>query len=198
MDTGSWFSIYLKNSFLAACCLFFLIQAIPLLFAANFNETAKSFQLKSALLFIPLAICCSTYINGAVWQKLMNYYIGILSLTLFYCLLLAFYKFFFLKAQSTVFFYHELVVPFRQHAIQVSVYLFCGLVYLLGKIKNGIYLINRSVHFLMILYFTCCILLLSSKLVIAFTVGCFVFYFIAFIKQMPGSSFLQLCLQGSQ
>ncbi|HTE12283.1 MAG TPA: O-antigen ligase family protein [Chitinophagaceae bacterium] len=182
MDTGSWLNTRVKNWFPAACCLFYLIQAVALLYTGNFTESAKNLQIKSAMLFVPFALCCSDYLNGRVYQKLMKYYIWILAAVLFYCLLLASYKYCFMNAQNTVFFYHQLVIPFRQHAVQVSIYLFIGLIYLLEKAKNGLGFHATAIHMLLIFYFICCLLLLSSKLVISFSACCLVYYFYLLLR----------------
>ena len=183
IDTGSWFNINLINSFLIACCLFYLLQAMGLLFTVPLHSGAKHLQLKSAIVFIPFAICCSNYLNGLVRQKLMSWYIWILAAVFFYCLSIALHKYFFLHAQNDVFFYHQLVSPFKQHAVQVSIVLFAGFVYLLEKTRTGIYFQNKSIHLLLIIYFTCCILLLSSKLVILFSGVCLVYYFILALQK---------------
>ena len=175
-DTGSWLNINLKSSFVAACFLFYLIQVTALLYKPEQHEALKNLQLKSAIPLVPFALCCSSFLNNRVRQKLMGYYIWILAAALFYCLLIAADKYYFMKAGSAVFLYHELVAPFRQHAVQVSILLFTGLFFLLEKAKNGTWLHYRSVHIFMILYLTCCIILLSSKLVIIFSAGCFVYY----------------------
>jgi O-antigen ligase len=182
IDTASWLNMRLKNRFLAACCLFYLMQVTAMLYKANLNESVKHLQTQTAIFFVPLSLCSSNYLNGQVRQKLMKYYIWIITAVLFYCLLLASYKYCFLNAQNDVFFYHKLVIPFRQHAVQVSIFLFAGLVYLLENVKNGRTFHNKPIYFLLIFYFTCCILLLSSKLVIIFSACCLIYYFFLFIK----------------
>ncbi|MEO5591784.1 MAG: O-antigen ligase family protein [Chitinophagaceae bacterium] len=112
----------------------------------------------------------------------MKYYTWILAVALFYCLATALYKHCFMHAQNDIFFYHELVSPFKQHAVQVSIYCFAGLLYLLDRLQKGYSFINRGIHFLLILYFICCLLLLSSKLVIVFSACCLVYYVFLILK----------------
>jgi len=192
INTGSWLNRRLKNGFTAACCLFYLIQVLLLLYSDNLTESAKYLQTKSAMIFVPLALCCSSYLSGPVRQKLMKYYIWTLAAVLFYCLLLALYRYFFTGAQNDVFFYHELVSPFKQHAVQISILLFAGLVYLLEQARKAVYFYNRLFHFLLIFYFTGCMLLLSSKLVISFSAGCLVYYFFLFLKTKKNTRFITL------
>ena len=141
IDTGSWFNINLKNSFLITCCLFYLLQAAGLLFTTSPGESAAHLLMKTAIVLVPLTLCCNDYMNGRVRQKLMNWYIWILTVVLLYCQLVALHKYFFLAAQTDVFFYHQLVSPFKQHAVQVSIFLFAGFLYLLEKART-----DKSAH----------------------------------------------------
>ena len=194
-DTGSWKIFHSNNRFLAACCLFYLVQLVVLLYPANFHDSAKRLQTQTAIFVVPLAICWSDYINVTIRRQLMKYFIWILFFFLFYCLLFALYKYLFLHAQTDVFFYHALVIPFNQHAIQVSIVVLFGLVYLLELLQTGSFFHNRRVHLWLIFYFTGCLLLLSSKLVIAFLAACIAYYFFRLLKRnQPGRSRIFLWL----
>lgn len=182
IDTGSWLSNDLLNPFLATCLLFYLIQVIPVISGPNLRDGIPIIQMKSALFLIPIALSCCKYINESNRNKLMKYYVWILAAALFYCLLIASYHYFFLQSKNDVFFYHELVSPIRQHAVQVSILLFSGLIFLLEKLKKGMYFHNKQTHITLLFYFAVCILLLSSKLVIAFTVIVFLYYCFLFLK----------------
>lgn len=182
IDTGSWLNIKVKNLFMAACCLFYVLQVAVLLYTGNFNDSAKHLQTQTGIFCVPLALCCSNYLNAAARRTLMQCYIWIIAAVLLYCLLVALYKYAVLDMPANVFFYHELVSPFRQHAVQVSLLLFAGLIYLLENARNGTSFRNRSIHLLLIFYFTCCILLLSSKLVITFSACCLTYYLFLFLK----------------
>ena len=182
IETGRLFNTQVNNSFLIACVLFFLLQSTLLLFSSYDEATLRLIQLKSGLIFVPLAICCGNYLNAAFYQMLMKWYIRILTAALTFCLLNAVYQYLFLHQQPTVFFYHALVSPFHQHAVQVSILLFIGLVHLLEEAKKKTYLFNKLLHLLSVFYFTVLILLLSSKLVIIFTFFCLLYYFFLFLK----------------
>jgi len=153
-----------------------------LILKSQYNA-AKELQLKTAIPLVPLAVCCSSYLNSGIRQKLMRWYVWILTAVLFFCLLYASYKFYFLKAPGTVFFYHDFVSPFKQHAVQVSIYAFVGLLFLLENTRKGVYLYKRYFHLLLILFITSCIILLSSKLLIAFSAACLVYYAIAAVGE---------------
>ena len=182
-DTGSWKFFYVNNRFLITCSLFYLVQLAILLYAGNFNDSERRLQTQTAIFFVPLAICCTDYINATTRRQLMKYYVWALFFFLLFCLLFACYRYLFLHAQSDVFFYHELVIPFSQHAVQVSIIVLFGLVYLLEMLKKGCFFYNRRVHLLLIFYFICCLLLLSSKLVIAFLVVILMYYFFRLLKR---------------
>ncbi|MEP7163277.1 MAG: hypothetical protein ABI741_01215 [Ferruginibacter sp.] len=190
IETGSWLNMNLKNSFFLASCLFYLLQATGLLFTSSLTEASRHLQLKSAMVLVPLTLCCGNYLDVHVRQKLMRWYIYILAAVMLFCLLVALHKYFFLHAQNDVFFYHELVRPFNQHAVQLSIFLFAGLVYLLERARKAIYLHNRTIHFLLVVYFTCCILLLSSKLVIAFSGICFAYYIMLALRTKLDKRFI--------
>ena len=64
MDTGSWINMNVKNSFLLACSFFYLIQATGMLFTFPLHESMKDLQMKTAIIFVPLALCCSNYLDG--------------------------------------------------------------------------------------------------------------------------------------
>ncbi len=200
-NNRKWFTSRKKNIFLFACCLFYIVQLFTLLYATDTNEALKYLQTKSAMVFVPLAICSSCYLNRYTVQRLMKQYIGILAAMLLFCLLAAAYGCLFQQAGADVFFYHALVRPFHQHAVQVSIYTFAGLLYLLEKAVEGEMPYQRPIHYLLIFYFTGCLLLLSSKLIISFAAGCFIYYLFLFLKGKRTSRFIAFaslvtCLAG--
>jgi O-antigen ligase len=179
-EHGSFFNPHLKNYFFLSCCLYYLIQVIVLLNAHH--DPGKLILLKSAIVFVPAMICCSNYPGTNNYRKLMNVYVWIMTGAVFFCLAVACYKYIFQHAGTSIFLYHALVSPLKQHAIQVSILVFIALVYLLETAKKAMYIANKAVHFLFIVFLTSAILLLSSKLVIVVTALCFVYYFFLFLK----------------
>src|SRR5207253_10445544 len=124
----------------------------------------------------------SNYLNPVTVKKLMKYYIWITAAVMFFCLVMASYKYFNL-ADRDGFFYHALVSPFRQNAVQVSILLFVGLVYLAETTGREFYFNNKPLHFFLIFYYVLCIVLLSSKLVIIFLSCYFIYFFIILLRK---------------
>jgi O-antigen ligase len=182
-DTGSWFNPSLRNRYLAACSLFFLLQLIPLVHTDHFIESWKHVQVKSALLFIPLCFYSCSYINKARSHSLMTAFIYMLAVMLTWCLVTAFINYYFHHAPVTVFFYHQLVSDLGHHAVQFSILIFAGIIYLLQLATQGRFLVNRVIHFLLTAYLTSGILLLSSKLVIIFLAGYLAFYLFILLQK---------------
>ncbi|MDB5221377.1 MAG: hypothetical protein JWN83_44 [Chitinophagaceae bacterium] len=182
-ETGLFLNKNLKNSFLAGCCIFYLLQAASLLYTHDLPESIQHLRIKSGLVLIPLAVCCSNYLDPLRVKKLMQQYLWILSAAMLYCFVIALHRYYFLHTGDEVFFYHALVSPFRQNAVQVSILLFIGLIHLLGIARGDVYLHNKFVHYLLVFYLMFCILLLSSKLVIIFSAACFVYSFIISLKK---------------
>ena len=184
IDSGSFFSPHLKNNFFLACCIFYFLQIGLIISSQNHDKLERHAELKSAIVLVPLMLCCSNYLTAAVYRKLMQYYVWVLVAAMLFCISTAFHKYYFLNSGSNVFFYHELVGPFNQHAIQVSILIFIGFIFLLESAKKGFYLINKLLHFLIVFYFIACILLLSSKLVIVFTMLGAIYYLLLIFKKI--------------
>ncbi len=182
METGRLIHPNIYNGLFISCSVFYLFQVILLLFSNNQTEAIKQIGLKSGIMFVPLALCCSNFITYTVLQKLMKYYVLIIAAALLYCLIIATFNYFTISNNPGLFFYHALVKPFHQHAVQVSILVFIATIYLLETAKKGLYLKNRQLHFTLLLFFTIALLLLSSKLVILFTAGCFIYYLYLFYK----------------
>lgn len=182
-DTGSWLNSHVRNRYMAACSVFFLLQLIPLIYTSNFIESWKHVQVKSALLFIPLCLYGGRYINKHRFHTLMTAYVYILAIMLTWCLGIALINYNFHHATTTVFFYHQLVLDLGHNAVLFSILVFAGLIYLLQTVVQGRYLVNRTIHFLLAAYCIGGILLLSSKLVIIFMVSCLVYYLFILLQK---------------
>ena len=182
-ENGSWFNVSLRNGYMIACSLFFLLQLIPLAFTSNFIESWKHVQVKSALLFIPACFYSCTYINKARFNTLMTAYVYILAIMLTWCLGVAFINYHFHHAPITVFFYHQLVSDLGHNAVQFSILVFAGVIYLVQIAIQGRYLVNKSIHLLLMGYLIGGTLLLSSKLVIIFLLGYLVYYLFMLLQK---------------
>lgn len=161
--------------FLAGCGLIFFIQCCSLLYTNNVDEGIKLLQRSSGLVFLPLAVFVSRrFFSHENIRTLIFFLAAILSIASLYCLAFALFKY---ASGSTykVFFYHDLVKPISQHAIQFSILVFGTLIFLiedLGERKD----FRKSLQRIMIIFLSLFLLLLSSKLIIAF----YILYLLAF------------------
>lgn len=186
-DTGCFFSSRLRNFYMTTYTLFFLLQITALIYTNDVAAGLKHIQVKSALLFIPLCFYCCDYINHSRFRKLMTVYIAMLIIVISWCLVTAFIKYRFYHEPITVFFYHSLVSSLGHHAVQFSILVFAALIYLLQSADDGIYIVNRIIHFIIVVYLIGSILLLSSKLVIIFTAGYLFYYLFTTIKKITST-----------
>lgn len=182
LETGKWVNKKISNPLLISCVLFFVLQALALLYATNLQDGLNSLRTKAGLVFIPLVVCCCNYISIPVRQRLMFCYIVLLTAALLYCLLLATAAYTAGTSDGRIFFYHQLVSPFEQHAVQFSILVFVALLYLLEMAANRSLFVGTLVHTTLVVFFTTCILLLSSKLVITFTFCTLLYYGIRIAK----------------
>ena len=163
-------------SFSIGCALLFLLQFTSLLYTENLKEGFENIQLKSALIFVPMALHFSDFLGNSSFKKLMKYFIAILFFASIYCLVFSLSDY--LKNHDrSVFFYHKLVTPIVQHAIQFSILVFIALVHLLEEARKGIYHFNTAIHAAVTLFFVGLLLLLSSKLIIAIFFLYLIYYF---------------------
>jgi O-antigen ligase len=180
---GVWLNHNLRSRYFIACSIFFLLQVIPLAYTGNFYEGWKHVQVKSALLFIPLCFYSCACIHKVNFHSLMIVYIYTLAALLTWCLGVSCYKYLFLHATTSVFFYHELVSNLGHHAVQFSIFVFAGLIYLLNLATRHWYIENKMIHFLLTGYFIVGIFLLASKLVIIFTLCYLAYYLYTLLKK---------------
>jgi O-antigen ligase len=163
-----------------ACVLLYLLKCFSLFYTEAIGKGIKHLGTTSGLIIVPLAVYSSnTFLNKNSYGRLMAYFTAILFSSCLYCLVVAFTKYK-LNADQTVFFYHDLVKPISQHAIQFSVFIFINLVYLFGLLKNGI---KRPLIYSLIIYFSIFLVLLSSKLVLSFYLLYVLYYLIKVEKR---------------
>ena len=139
-----FFSSHPLLFFSIACILLYLLKIVSLSYTENPNETIKHLQKTSALLFVPLAVyTCKNCITSLRFNKLMTFLTIAICLAGMYCILVASGKY--LKdSTDSVFFYHELVKPLSQHAIQMSILVFITLVFSLESLHHGSHTINKT------------------------------------------------------
>ena len=183
LTTGSWFNTALRNPFVICCSLFFLLQIMPLAYTDDIAITWRHIEVKSALLFIPLCFFSSQYMNKARFHSLMKWYVFILVIIIIWCLGVSFIKYRYHQAPIYIFFYHELLSNLGHHAIQFSIFVFAGLIFLLEETTQERYLVNKGIHFSLLSFLIGSMLLLSSKLVISFTLCSLAYYAVISLKK---------------
>ena len=193
INNGSLYNKRMHNTLLIVCTIFYLITISGLLYTTNSENEWRHIQSKSALVVVPLAICCCSYLNSRIFKNLMVAFLLTLIAGTLYCLANAFVRYYLNGNDISPFFYHSLVSPFEHHAIQFSIIVFVAIVYLLEEVKKGSYFYNKALHTLLVLYFVLFILLLSSKLVIAFLIFYLLIYFVSSLAK-PGTGRLTLLL----
>jgi len=184
--TRSAFSVVFQKKthhlFLAGCFLFFLLQVISLLYTNDMQQGWNNVRIKTGLIITPLAVLVSFYLNAATRKKLFSHYCLILIAATLYCLYFSFFNFR-ETHDSSLFFYHALVSPLNQHAIYFSLLVAIALIFLLESIAKKEFLIARPFHIFLSIYLSAFLVLLSSKLVIAFFVFYLVYYFLNLLKK---------------
>jgi len=187
-----------RHLFLAGCFLFFLLQVISLLYTNDMQQGWNNVRIKTGLIITPLAVLVSFYLNADTRKKLFSHYCLILIAATLYCLYVSFFNF--RETHDTsLFFYHALVSPLNQHAIYFSLLVAVALIFLLESIAKKEFLIARPFHIFLIIYLSAFLVLLSSKLVIAFFVFYLVYYFLNLLKKdkinrMAVASMSVLCI----
>ncbi|HEX7906046.1 MAG TPA: O-antigen ligase family protein [Chitinophagaceae bacterium] len=179
METGK-FVIKRGNFFLTACILYFLLQCIGLLYQHDTNKDWNTIRLKTGLIIMPLAIYCSEFLTVKRVQQLFSFFSIILFAGSLYCLIVSFFHYSW-SGDSSLFFYHNLVSPIRQHAVYFSVYVFIALVFLSEGIRRNNFVFTKYFHYYLIFYFIIFLFLLSSKLVIGFYIIYLIYYFFVLV-----------------
>ena len=163
----SIFNTKAANLFAIGCILFFFLQALSLLYTNNLHEGLHDAQLKSGLIFTPLALLILHTSNNEEAGKLYFSYCLALFFASVYLLCIAFSQYLHHKTVG-VFFYHALVSPFRFHAVYYSILVFMALLFLIENVTSKNYLLSKLFHLLLLAFFSFFLFLLASKLVISF------------------------------
>jgi O-antigen ligase len=165
-------SLFFDNNalflFFSGCTLLFIIQALALLYTDDVAEGLKLFQRSSALVFVPLALLSTrNFLTAEKHWKLVFCFAVILCIGSLYCLAVSVFKFI-SGAPVTILFYHDLVKPLSQHAIQFSIMVFMALVFLIDKSKEYTNYFISHLRSPLIIFLSFFLILLSSKLIISF------------------------------
>ena len=170
-------------TFLLGCGLLFFIQCFSLAYTKNIAEGMKFLQRSSGSFLIPFAVFSSRNFLRKMFLKLISYFTMILCLGSLYCLAVTIIKYL-SGAPLYTFFYHDLVKPLSQHAIQFSIMVFIALVFLIESSKEKNKQISDSFSRSMIAFFSVFLILLCSKLIISFYIF-YLFHFF-FYKRFNG------------
>src|SRR5215216_6187550 len=164
------------NYFFLSLLALFVLQIAGLLYANDTAHGWKEVTKKAGMVAIPFFFCGVRHISGRnICMAMVAFSISLAAACL-YCLLHA--TILYLQDHdASVFFYHTLLVPFDQHAIFFSFFLFYCIVYWMEE--GSSYLPSKYKGWLtaLILFFVVMIVLLSSKLVIGITL-LYMLYFI--------------------
>lgn len=177
--------------FLMGCGLLFIIQCFSSLYSKHIENTLRMLQMNSGLVFIPLAVLLNRgFLDQERYRKLIFYFALILSFASIYCLGSALVKYSTGGAYS-VFFYHDLVKPIAQHAIQFSILVFSTLVFLIENHKKQDEKLFNLLRRPTIIFLSFFLILLSSKLIISFYLCYLLYYFFnAQISKNKGKAFV--------
>jgi O-antigen ligase len=162
-DPRAFISIFRRKEislFLLACLLVWLLQVFSLLYTHDQKEGMSSILMKSGILLTPIAILSTDYLSHETLKKLCWHYCLLLFLAIAICLSIAIFRYSDTQ-DSSVFFYHQLVSPIKQHAIYFSVLVMAGFVYCSVQVPENKWTWAGIIIFPPFLY------LLASKLMIA-------------------------------
>lgn len=180
LSTGKFLNPRLNNIFFVCCSLFFLVQLAFLFFVPGNSVKSPELLLRSSIIFVPLALCSSDFVNPQNFRRLLNLFMGLVLLATLYCLLIATWNNLFHQQDANIFVYHRFASPIGQHAVQFSLFIFVVLACLLEQVVTSSTAAARWIIFAMIVYLSCILLLLSSKLVISALMLVFIYYAIRF------------------
>lgn len=156
----------LRHPLPLACALFYLLELSGLLRTTHPGLAFYHAQTEASLLVFPLLYFGLPAGDRRWGARLMTALCLGLTLGSLYALGLAL-KNYLGSGDPAVFFYHRLVAPLGQHAVYYALYVFAGLVYLSGELRQGK---KRGwPYMLWLLYFLLLIVLLRSKAVYAAT-----------------------------
>jgi O-antigen ligase len=165
------------NPLFLALAALFLLQIAGLLYTNDINTGWREVTQKAGLIGIPFFFCA---IRSIPVRRLRYIMIGFSLSLVFVCVYCLFYAIilYLHNPDSSVFFYHKLVSPFKHHAIFFSFFLFYCIIYWMEE-SIGTEKKNKHQKVLtgLVLFFIMMILLLSSKLVI----GAIFLYLIVFV-----------------
>jgi O-antigen ligase len=170
LESGRWWNPRFFNPFITGLYLYFTIQAIALFYTRNLSYGLEISQTNLGMIVLPVGVFYSGLVNHESFGRWMKGYIYILLTATVIALghaVILFLK----NHNASVFFYHALVGLYSKHAIQFSVIVFIGILFLIDEYSKPQFFRNRTWIIWGIIYFSAFLFLLSSKLV-------FIIYFL--------------------
>ena len=166
LSEGGWWNRKFVNFFNAGCFLYFIVQGLALLYTHNTKQGIFIEQVNLGLIAIPIAVFYSQLVRGNNYGMLMKWYILILFTASVIALGHA-WQLYVHTGNTSYFFYHPLVYIYSGHAIQYSILVFIGILFLIEENVRHDNIKNRKWVLFLLVYFSVFLFLLTSKMVIA-------------------------------
>jgi len=166
LSEGGWWNRKFVNFFNAGCFLYFIVQGLALLYTHNTKQGIFIEQVNLGLIAIPIAVFYSQLVRGKNYGMLMKWYILILFTASVIALGHA-WQLYVHTGNTSYFFYHPLVYIYSGHAIQYSILVFIGILFLIEENVRHDNIKNRKWVLFLLVYFSVFLFLLTSKMVIA-------------------------------
>jgi O-antigen ligase len=179
-ESGRWWNKFFMDWLTLGCFLYFFLQTLSLLFAENMHDGMLQWRTNLGLIALPVAVLYSNAVNRKSWGRVMKWYIVILLLATIYALAHA-CALYVDSHNPSVFFYHPLVQIYLGNAIQFSILVFVGILFLVNEYSSRVNLKNPLLIVLLLIYFSIFLFLLTSKLIIAIY-----FVYIIYILTLEG------------
>ncbi|MGZ5135229.1 MAG: hypothetical protein ACXWCG_08770, partial [Flavitalea sp.] len=165
-DFSNKWSRLKKDKLFIAYALYFIIQIAGIALANNLMSGWKEFESKAGFFGVPLLFCSTYFLDTRMRKNAMLVFSITLTLGALACLGVAMYRYVF-TADTTLFFYHQLVSPLNQHAVYFGVFILISMVFLTTEAKDQEWLkSNRPLFYVWILFYLFFLFLLSSKMVL--------------------------------
>ncbi len=166
LSEGRWWNRNFINFFNVGCFLYFIVQGLALLYTHNTKEGLFIQQINLGLIAIPIAVFYSSLVRRENYGMLMKWYTRIFFVATVFALVHA-WRLYGHTGNTNYFFYHPLVYIYSGHAIQYSVLVFIGILFLIEENNNQENIKSHKWVLFLLIYFSFFLFLLTSKMVIA-------------------------------
>jgi O-antigen ligase len=165
LDRGKWWNQSFVNLFTLGCFLYFIIQGIALFYTHNIKMGLFIQQTNLGLIALPVAAYYSNLVRKESYGRVMKWYAVILFSATLIALIHAF-QIYIQTGNTDFFFYHPLVRIYSNHAIQFSILVFIGILFLIEEFDRLVYIKSRKWIIFLLIYFSVFLFMLTSKLII--------------------------------